>query len=207
MALLLVLWFSANLGRALEGVNRALLKSALGGVVIVLAALSFTDTFRPCQGEKEHGMWEDKSWVAPLSAAIAAQPEPVLVAGHPYYTAETVIQARRPVLTINRMYHSWFKDYRKAIDERHRDIFRTLFARDVPEVNRLAGKYGVTHLIVRKQHYQGERFRSGELYRREYDEFIADLTQGQGKFVLNPPPPHSVLFEDADFWLVKLPLE
>lgn len=206
MAVLLVLWFSCNLSRALERVDRRRLRAALGAAAVVIAAASFTETFRPCQGEEEQGLWEDNSWIAPLSAAVAAEPEPILVAGHPYYTADVVIQARRPVLTINRMYHAWFKDYRKAIDERHRAIFSALFARDAAGVNRLAESYGVTHLIVRKQHYQGKSFREGRLFRREYQDFIKRLTTGRGDFVLNPPPQRSVAFEDDNFWLVRLPL-
>jgi len=175
--------------------------------VVAVAVLSFPATFKPCTGEQEQGLWEDKGTFAAISEAIASAPLPVLVAGHPYYTAEVVVQARRPVLVINRMFHAWFTDYRAAVDARIRDTFDALYARSVEDVNRLAEHYGVTHLVVRKRDYRGSRFREGRLFRKEYNEFIARLTAGSKPFVLNPPPRAAVAFENADFWLVRLPLE
>ena len=45
------------------------------------------------------------------------------------------------------------------------------------------------------------------MYRREFNEFIGELTRGRGRFVLNRPPEDAILFEDSHFWLVRLPLE
>ena len=207
VAVLLVLWLAHNWNRLLEGLTRPWARRATAAAVVLLAALSFTETFRPCEGEQSQGLWEDKVWVEQLNASIEALPSPVLVAGHPYYTAETVVQARQPVLVINRMFHPWFVDYREEMQTRIRNTFLALYAREVRDVNDLAERYGVTHLIVRKQHYRGSRFRDGRVYRKEFEKFIAGLTVGRGRFVLNPPPRDSILFEDRNFWLVRLPLD
>jgi hypothetical protein len=74
-------------------------------------------------------------------------------------------------------------------------------------VNELAERYGVTHLVVAKWEFRESRIRSGKVYRPQYQELVRQLARAPGRFVLDPPPRDSVIFEDADFWLVRLPLE
>ena len=97
MAVLLVLFFAHNGARALELIRAGWMRWTAALAVIALAVLCFEQTFRPCTGKKSHGVWENKEIYAGLSAAVAALPQPVLVAGHPIHTAEVLVQAKRPV--------------------------------------------------------------------------------------------------------------
>lgn len=90
--------------------------------------------------------------------------------------------------------------------ERIEDSFRAIYAKDVNQVNALAEKYGVTHLIIRRTAFSGARVREGRVYRDEFDKFVSELTQAPGEFVLNPPPWRSIIQSDPNFWVVRLPL-
>jgi hypothetical protein len=207
VAVLAVLFFAHNWARVLEFFKRRWAYRTALVVLVVFTAGSFHDTFRPCEGEKSLGRWEDKTHLAPMARVVASLPDPVLVAGHPYPMGQVMIQARKPVLVIHRMFHHWFRDYRKTMDRRIRDTFRALYAKDVGEVNRLARIHGVTHLVVTKSNYDRSRFRTGNVYKREYNAYISRLARARGSFVLDPPPGDAVLFEDKLYWLVRLPIE
>jgi hypothetical protein len=207
MAVLLILWNAHNWSRVLEVFRHRWVRRTALAAVVVFAGANFPHFFRPCEGQKSLGRWENRDYVKPLSRAIAALPQPVLVAGHPSSSADVMIQARRPVLVIELLFHHWFDDYRLAIDTRTRDIFRALYARNVDQVNRLYTRYGVTHLVVPKRCYGDVARLTGDVYRSEYNEFIVHLMKGKAKFVVYPPPRHAVLFEDAYYWLVRLPLK
>ena len=207
VAVLLVLWFAHNWSRVLEFFRLRWMRRTAVVMVALVTAISFSDTFKPCDGDQDLGRWEDRERTAGLSRAIASLPQPVLVAGHPYTMANVVVQSRRPVLVIHRMYHYWFSEYRRVVKKRIQDTFRAIYARNVDEVNRLAGEYGVTHLVVSKTGFRYSRLRTGKMYKNEFDEFIANLARGRGKFLLRPPPEDAVLYEDERYWLVRLPLE
>ena len=40
-----------------------------------------------------------------------------------------------------------------------------------------------------------------------YPRLLQELTDRRGSYVLEPPPPDSVVIEDDRFWVVRLPLE
>jgi len=207
MAVLLVLFFAHNWERVLGLLRRGWVRRAAVVAVIVFALVSFSDTFKPCDGDRSLEVWQDKGQFAPLSRAIASLPSPVLVASHPYTTSEVLIQARQPVLVIHRMFHYWFSGYHREINTRIRSTFHALLASKVSDVNRLADRYGVTHLVVPKAMYRSDRLADGRLYRPQFRKLIAVLAHGSPDFVLDPPPEASVLFEDDHSWLVQLPLE
>ena len=117
-----------------------------------------------------------------------------------------LVQGQRPVLVVHRLFHPWYVEYRKAIDTRIRDTFLAFFAQDVADVNRLVDDYGVTHLVVAKRDFYRNRLRRGHIY-EDFDDFIIKLTGDKNDFLLERPPRESVVFEDSNFWLVRLPLE
>jgi hypothetical protein len=207
IAVLLVLWFGHNWNRLLEEIRSRWIRRAAFGAVVLFAAASFPDTFKPCDGEKWLGRWEDKGSAAPLSRAIASLPPPVLLAGFPYPMGDFMIQSRRPVLVIHRLSHFWFRGFREAVEERLQDTFRALYAQTPEDVNRLASKYGVTHLVIPRYAYSGSRLRTGKSHVEEYDDLIGPLVKGKTHFLLDPPPVESIVYEDLSFWLVRLPLE
>jgi hypothetical protein len=207
MAVLLVLFFASNWQRVFELSSRPWLRRTAYYAVMAFALVSFSDTFKPCDGDRSLDVWMDKGKFAQLSRTIAALPSPVLVASHPYTTSDVLVQARQPVLVIHRMFHYWFSDYHREIHTRIQDTFRALLADTASEANGLADRYGVTHLVIPKWIYSRSLLVRGAIYRPQFREFIAELYLGSSGFVLNPPPESSVLFEDSAFWLVKLPLE
>jgi hypothetical protein len=207
MAVLLVLWFAYNWARSLAIFERRWIRATAYVVLAGFALVSFSDTFRPCDGSRYLGIWQDGEQYEELSGVLAEQPSPVLVAGHPYATAEVMLQARQPALVIHRMFHPWFRGYSREIDQRIRDTFRVVYARDVAKVNQFALQYGVTHLIVRKADFSPSRRRSGRIYRPQYEELVARIAQGPEDFVLKEPPADAVLYEDRRYWLVRVPLE
>jgi hypothetical protein len=206
VAVLLVLWLSHNWSRVIDGLERPWLRRAAVVVVVGFAVVTLSDTFKPCDGDASLGVWEDHSLESGVARYMADEPDPVLVAGHPYYLGHVMVQSKKPVLVVHRMFHAWFRDYREAIDARNKDIFRALYATDVEQVNRLHEIYGVTHLMVARHHYD-ERMWRGTVYRQEYRRFIRDLVRYARGFVLNPPPDEAIVYEDRRFWLVKLPLD
>jgi hypothetical protein len=141
-----------------------------------------------------------------LSRAVAAIEGPVLLAGHPMTCAAVVVQARRPVLVIHRMFHPWYDRYYQEVDTRIRDTFRALFARDEAGVNAFGEKYGVTHIAVPKGIYSRPRREEGNFYKEQYRDFFVELARGPANFVLARPPRESVLYDDKRFRLVELPL-
>jgi hypothetical protein len=105
------------------------------------------------------------------------------------------------------MSHPWFAGYAQAIEDRNRDYFRAVYARDPKVVNVLAERYGVTHLVVKKTEFDRTRIQDGKIYRRQYREFIREVGLARGRPVLFPPPKKAVIFEDSETWLIQLPLE
>jgi len=207
IAVLLVLWHGCNWSHVLAALKRPWAYQAGVVAVTIFAMLGLPETFRPSDGDKELGRWEERSEVQAMSRVIAELPDRVLVAGHPYYLGDVMVQARRPVLVIHRMFHAWYVDYREVMDQRIRDTFKALYARNPEDVDRLAERYGATHLVVPKSIYELRWRESGAVYRAEYSDFIARLASGPSDFVLFPPPVRRVVFEDRRFWLVQLPLD
>jgi hypothetical protein len=207
MAVLLILWFAHNWSKALGAIKGLWPHRVATVALLVFAVFSFSDTFKPCDGEKSLGVWEDRGKIEAVASVIASLPDPVLVAGHPYDLANIVVQARKPVLVIHRMFHPWFAGYYESIDSRNRDIFRAIYAKDVGAVNQLVEEYGVTHLLVESTHFSRSRVTRGNIYRSQYNDFVLDLVEAPGRFLLYPPPRDAVLFREDGYWLVELPLE
>jgi hypothetical protein len=207
VAVLLVLWFAYNWARVLDEIKAVWWHRAAMLLLVLFAVSSFSHSFKPCDGDRALGIWEDRDYMQATASAVARLPDPVLIAGHPYNTADIVVQARKPVLVIHRMSHPWFADYAQTIDNRNRDYFRAVYARDPAVVNLLAERYGVTHLVVKKNEFDRTRIQEGKMYRPQYTDLIRQVGLAQGRPVLFPPPRKAVVFEDSDTWLIQLPLE
>ena len=73
-------------------------------------------------------------------------------------------------------------------------------------VNRLAREWGVTHLVVVKRYLDRERIRARNIYVNPYNDYIAQITRGSGRFVLADPPRANVVYENPELHVVALPL-
>jgi len=231
IVVLMILWQAHNWSRVLEVFRRRWVRWAAFAAVVAVAAMFFSNvsgvvtdnlawagklkrvtgavdpTFRPGDGSRSLNRWSDKKQYAPLSRVVASLPSPVLLTGHPYYIGHVMLQSKRPVLVNHRLAHPWYAGYSATIDERVRDTLRALYASHVGEVNRLVDRYGVTQLVIRKAAFQDRWIRKGLVYEPQYHDLIQRLARRTKNFVLAPPPKSAILFEDASFWLVQLPLE
>ena len=104
------------------------------------------------------------------------------------------------------MFHDWYIDYRAEMVQRIRQTLTALYAKNPAQVNQIAERYGVTHLIVDKRYYADAATRRGWIHKREFRSFVAGLTRRLGAFAVNPPPRESIVYEDRTFYLIRLPL-
>lgn len=200
MGVLLPLWHAHNFDLLLSRVPWRGARMLLLAAIFALGGFFFRDSFE--QGKDTI----PRHHRAPLSRFLATLPDKILVAGHPWDMDDIPVQARRSVLTNYKMNHSWFTSYRDEMDRRTRASFRALYARDVSEVNRLAEEYGVTHFVVTEKYFDRAAIDSKSVYVEPYRDFIRDLSAGHAPFLLNPPPPESVIWSEPGRYLLELPL-
>ncbi len=200
LAVLLALWNARNWDLILDRVPYRSARVLMVAALLAVAGYAYQDTFR--QGKDT----SDRSRYDELCEFVATLPEKSLVAGSPRRLDDIMIRSKRSVLTTYKLAHPWFTGYYAMIEERTQDNFRALFA-DTPEpVNALHTKYGVTHLVVEHDFY-GKDLRRKKVYVQPYNDFIfSQLVADKRSFLLQRPPPDSVMFNSDDYMVIALPL-
>ncbi len=200
LAVLMALWNARNWDLILARFSSRGVQAALVAALVAIGGYAYQDTFRM---GKDTG---DRSRYDALCAFVATLPEGALVAGPPRRLDDIMIRSKRSVLTTYKIAHPWFTGYYALIEARTRDNFRALFADNVDPINALGTKYGVTHVVVERDFY-GKDLRRRKIYVQPYNDFILrELVPGKKSFLLERPPPESVLFESKKYRVVALPL-
>ena len=201
MAVILALWHAHNWDRVLTTIPWRLLRYGALVALLGMGGWLFRDTFE--QGKDTI----DREQRSAMCRFIASLPEKILVAGHPRYMDDIPIQSRRSVLCNYKMAHPWFSTYYGEIKQRTEATFNALYATDKASINHLAENYGVTHLVVVKRHFSRRRIREERIYVKPFSSYIKEYARGKGRFLLEDPPPESVVYKDRRLWIVALPLK
>lgn len=197
LAVLVALWHARNWDLVLDRIPYRVARVALVVLLLAVGGHTYKDTFR--QGKDT----SDRSRYDELCEFVATLPEKVLLAGPPRRLDDIMIRSKRSVLTTYKLAHPWFTSYYAMIEERTKDNFRALFAETATPINALHTKYGVTHLVVEHRFYRKGR----RIYVRPYNEFIRrQLIADKKSFLLQKPPPNSILFRNNRYMVVELPL-
>ncbi len=200
LAVLVALWHARNWDLILDRVPSRLAQILLVSGLIVAGGYAYQDTFR--QGKDT----SDRSRYDGLCELVATLPEKSLIAGPPRRLDDVMLRSKRSVLTTYKLAHPWFTTYYAMIEERTRDDLRALFATTPEAINMLHRKYGVTHLVVEPNLYRRARARKS-VYVQPYDDFVhRELVSGKSGFLLEKPPPESLLYRDDRYMVIELPL-
>ncbi len=197
---LLILWNARNWDLVLRKIPWKRGQYAMLLVLLLIAGFLYKDTFE--QGKDTM----NRAKVAPLNQFLKTLPENILIAGHPRIMDDIPIQAKRSVLVNYKMAHPWFVTYYDEIRERTYATFRAMYASDSKPLNKLYRTYGVTHFVVGKK-YMDRIYEPKRIYVNPYEAYIRMfLLPRKMIFLLNSPPQEAVLYEDARYIVLKLPL-
>lgn len=142
---------------------------------------------------------------ARVCSFLRTLPAGVLLAGHPETLNQIPIQGRRAVLCNYKLAHPWFSAYYREMRARLRASLKAFYAEDVRPLNDLARLYGVTHFVVEKRFLRpNRRVRQN---REPYSRYERRLRARNRHLFLSRPPTDSLLYEDADFVVLRLPLK
>ena len=197
---LLALWNGGNSDALAGRIPWRPLRYLVLAALFAVAGFAFQDTL-------EMGKWTmDRSSYAPLSRFLGSLPEKILVAGHPRYMDDVPIQARRSVLVNYKMAHPWYEKYYEEIRDHKQATFRALYATDAADVNVLHERYGVTHLVVVRRHFNRARIKRG-VYRNPYNDWVRLLVPNRDRFLFQRPPSSpNVVYRDDWLYVIELPL-
>lgn len=200
LPVLLILWNARNWDLVLRKIPWKRGQYAMLVVLLLVAGFLYKDTFT--QGKDTI----NRVHLAPLSQFLRTLPENILIAGHPRIMDDIPIQAKRSVLCNYKMAHPWFATYYDEIQERTYATFRAMYASDPKPLNELHQRYGVTHFVVGKK-YMERVYTRKRIYVNPYEGYIRFLLQGKTTFFLNSPPREAVIYEDARYIVLTLPIE
>ncbi len=201
LPVLLILWNARNWDLVLRKIPWKRWQHAMLVVLLLVAGFLYKDTFE--QGKDT----TNRAKVAPLCQFLKTLPENILIAGHPRIMDDIPIQAKRSVLCNYKMAHPWFVTYYNEIQERTYATFRAMYASDPKPLNELHRRYGVTHFVLGKK-YMGRMYTRKRIYVNPYEAYIRRfLLPGKTTFLLNSPPREAVIYEDADYIVLTLPIE
>ncbi len=202
IAVLVILWNTANWQVILERVSRPWARAVgLAGLMAIAGYLS-TDSLDQGENTLNQKRYGD------VSAFIRNLPAKILIAGHPFHMDDIAIQGRRSVLCNYKLAHPWYSDYYREIKQRTEAVFAAYYATDRETVNALYYRYGVTHFMIGKKYYHKSVYRDRKVYVNPYNDYIKKLTAARSpsEFILSHPPPAAVIYDEADYSLIQLPL-
>jgi hypothetical protein len=176
---------TAAIGAAAALAPRAARAPALGaactGLVLLAALTAATQRWErgsPCA-------------VTPATRYLAALPKDAVIAGDPIDLKCLPGTARRAVVISTQLAPSYETGYFLHGRERMFATLRAYYGGDRAAIGTLAGRYGATHLYVRRNAVEQERAPDGSRWRaRElpYGRFVRTLLAGAPPAVLDLPP-------------------
>ena len=199
MAVILILWNARNWDLLLKKIKWKWCCYSVFVLLLIVAGFFYRGSFK--QG-KDTG---SRRKVTPLCNFLIKKPEKILIAGHPRIMDDIPIQARRSVLCNYKMAHPWFLTYYKEIKERTHATFRAMYAYDKDSVNELYNTYGVNYFVIGKK-YMKRAYENKRIYVNPYNEYIRKLIRKNKKILLDSPPQNSIIYEDRQYIVIKLPL-
>ncbi len=201
LAVVIALWNARNWDLMLDRVPWRLARVGMVVALLGVGGYAYADTFR--QGKEA----QDRTRYGPLCDFVATLPEGSLIAGTPRRLDDIMLRSERSVLTTFKLAHPWFTTYYAEIEARTKDDLRALFAPagDPSAINALAETYGVTHIVTDSKDFRRARKRD-RVYVKPYSDFVREHTRGVRAFYLETPPTSSLLYQDARYSVIALPL-
>jgi len=133
-----------------------------------------------------------------MLAFLETLPKSALVAGHPMDMNDVPLLAKRKVLANQELSLPYHTGYYSKVKERLLDLFRAYYASSWEEVEAFVTKYGITALVVNKEHFANNPSDT-RVYFEPFDSFVKEL-MGDGKnFVLCSPPRERICFENGRY--------
>jgi len=200
LAVILILWNAKNLDTLLLQVSRRWLRYAVLIAVLGTGGYMHRDTFE--QGEDT----TDRRQYHWLNEFIRGLPDGALIAGPPHIMDDVAVQGRHSVLVNFKLSHPWWDGYYPEIKRRTIASFEALYATDTAAINRLYDEYGVSYFVVGRSYYNPRLIDRGRFYVNPYNTLINRLTPVEEDFVLENPPPESVVYDEGAYLVVQLPL-
>jgi len=197
MAVLLALWNARNCDLILARVKLPAMRIALVAALVAVAGLSYG---------VERDNVADARAVAGVCRFIDDElPAGVLVAGAPRALDNVMVLARRSVLAPYKLAHPWFTRYYDEMRERTRATLRAHFAADAQPLNELHRRWGATHFLADRRHFELAR-RNERVFADPYNDEVYRELGLRRTFYLSSPPAAEVVWQDPRFVLVRLPI-
>ncbi len=136
-----------------------------------------------------------------MLAFLETLPKSALVAGHPMDMNDIPLLAKRKVLVNQELSLPYHTAYYRRVKERLIDLFRAYYAPSWEEVEALVTKYGITALVVNKEHFSHDPS-SNKVYFEPFDSFVKELIGERKDFVLSSPPRERICFENGRYFVL-----
>ena len=130
----------------------------------------------------------DYSEYAPLYSTARALPKDALLAGHPRLMDAVHTFGLRNVLASEKLAHPWSLGYWARYEPRLRASLDAVYAKDLRTLVDVRERYGITHLIVVKRHFEDAFLQDVPLF-APYNDYIRSLAARPGAFLLAPGGP------------------
>ena len=171
------------------------------GLKVILAAIFLASGFgyNLYFGKKHFISYPHKG----LYQFLATLPKDSLLAGHPEIMDPVPLYSRRRVLVTAELSHPYMDGYYGKIKERSLRFFDAYYSASGQEILHFARKFGVTHLVVNREHFSPEYLRAGNFYFQPYNDYVQNLVKGNREFFLGRIPTDKILFEEDDIFVIK----
>lgn len=136
-----------------------------------------------------------------MLAFLETLPKSALVAGHPMDMDDVPLLAKKKVLANRELSLPYHTGYYSKVKERLLDLFRAYYASSWEEVEAFVTKYGITALVVNKEHFANNSSDS-RIYFEPFDSFVKELIRGRKDFVLSFPPSERICFENGRYFVL-----
>jgi len=133
-----------------------------------------------------------------MLAFLETLPKSALVAGHPMDMNDVPLLAKRKVLANQELSLPYHTGYYSKVKERLLDLFRAYYASSWEEVEAFVTKYGITALVVNKEHFANNPSDT-RVYFEPFDSFVKELMGDRKNFVLSSPPRERICFENGRY--------
>ena len=137
---------------------------------------------------------------------LSTLPKDAVIAGHPQDANEIPLFAKRKVFLTYELslplHHNYYNDIRNRTD----DLFRLYYAGSASLIKKMCAAEHIDYLLVRPARFSRDYLNKKEFYIDPYNAFVRRIVAANEKsgFVLARIPQSYKLYEDADFYVIKI---
>ncbi len=131
--------------------------------------------------------------------AVKVLPDNAFIAGHPSDLNGIPLFCQKRVLIQEEMSQAWDKNYYRKIKERTYGLFRAYYAESLAEVKAFCRKYGITHLMINKEHFTSRYIKQDEFYLEPFNSYIKQLVEKKPFVLVSPAAAEFVVYESRKY--------